>query len=133
MFVGFAKLATTLDEFLIVAWIGNLLECAANHRLRLRTFSCDHRLERIAAGNINVTAHEVDEVGSLQKQLGHPGVVVVALRNVTVAAGLCFRRAYRMRHVSIKSLTRETFGRHRLLLRIYPLAILILRADQNGA
>src|SRR5256885_14256909 len=107
MFVRFAKLATTLDKFLIVPWIGILLEGAANHRLRLSTFSCDHRLERIAACDIDVTAHEVDEVGSLQKQLGHPGVVVVALRNVAITARLRFRRAYRMRHVSIKSLTRE--------------------------
>ena len=133
MFVRFAEFAPALDEFLIVAWVSNLLERAAKHSLRLSTFSGDHRLKRIAGSNVDVSAHEVDEVGSLQEQLGHPGIVVVALRNVAVSAGLRFGRTHRVGHVRIESLTGVTFSRDSLLLRIDPLAILILRADQNGA
>ena len=79
MFVALFQLAAALDKFAIVVRIGNVLQRAAVDRLRIRMLSGDHRFELVTRSNVNVPAHEVDEVGPLQQHLGQPGVIVILI------------------------------------------------------
>ena len=73
------QLAIIAHKLPVIVRISNLLQRAANHRLRLSVFSGNDGFERISRSDVNVTAHEIDKVSSLQKQLRHPCVVVVVL------------------------------------------------------
>jgi hypothetical protein len=88
----------------------------AEYGLRILSFGGHHNLERVISGDINIAAHEIDKVSPLQKHLGQPGIVVVLIRNMTVAARFCFFGAHRMRYVCVERLTGEALGRGRLLL-----------------
>ena len=79
VFVAFFQLAAAIDKFAIVIRIGNFLQRAAVDRLRIRMLSGDHRFEHVIRSNVNVPAHEVDEVGPLQQHLGQPGVVIILI------------------------------------------------------
>src|SRR5208282_1912280 len=71
--------------------------------------------------------------GALEKELGHPGIVVVRRGNVTVAALPGFFRANRVRDESAEGLAGEAFGGNGLLRVIEPLAIGVLRTYEDGA
>ena len=87
----------------------------------------------LAVGHPDVAAHEVHEVGALQQQVGHPGVVVAVGRDVAVGALLGLLRADGVRHERAERLAAVALGRHGLLHVVVPRARLVLRADQHGA
>src|SRR5262249_60061194 len=76
---------------------------------------------------------EVDEIGPLHQQLRHDRVVVAGLRDVAVGADLGLGCADGVRHESAERVSAVAFGRNRLLLRIEPFAVLVLRTYQHGA
>ena len=87
----------------------------------------------VALGHVHVAPHEVDEVGSLQEHLRHPGVVAAVGRQMAVRASLRFALANTVREVWIESLSAQPLGGNRLLLRIEPFALRALRGNQHGA
>src|SRR5215469_3996548 len=79
---------------------------------------------------VSVAPEEIHRARPEAEQLRHPRVVVILFRKVAVGAVL--RRAHTaggVRKMRIERLTAVTFGAHRLLLRIHPFAIGILRPD----
>ena len=110
MLVKRLQLPAATHKLLVVRRIRNLMKRAAEHRLRLTLLCRGNNFERIVRGNVNVAPHEVDEVRPLQQQLREPGVVVVLLGDVAVAARLGFLRAHRVRHVRVEGLACETLG-----------------------
>src|SRR5688572_21221746 len=111
----------------VVVRVRNPVKRAADYCLGLAAFGSDNSFQGMVAGHVYEATHEVDEVSPLQEQLRQPGVVVVLRRNMTVGTGLGFGGANRMRHVSVEGLAGKAFHRSRLLLRIDPLPVLILR------
>ena len=87
MFVGLGEFPRLL-EARVVLRVGELLQVAADYGLRLVVLGDGDGLEAVAAlAHVGVAAQEVDEVGALQQQLRHPGVVVVVARDVAIGAG----------------------------------------------
>src|SRR4029077_537215 len=78
-------------------------------------------------------AHEIQQVRALKQNLRHPCVIVVAIRDVAVVAAFRFLSANRVWHECAERSAAQTFGGDRLLRVINPVAILILRADENRA
>ena len=112
--------------------IGEGVQAAPDHRLWLVGLRDRHRLEPLGfLRHVDVAAEEVDEVRALEEHLRHPGVVVPPLRQVAVVAGLGLGGAHGVREVRVERLAREAIGRHGLLLRVYPLALDVLRPDEH--
>lgn len=66
MFVSLLELAALVDEFLIRFREGQVLQFAAEHRLRLLPFGHFHRVEAmLAAGDPAEAADEIHIVGAL--------------------------------------------------------------------
>ena len=71
---------------------------------------------------------------ALEEELRHPSVVVIVLREMTIGAILCRSDpAGCVREVRVERLTAVTFCRNRLLLRINPFAVRILRTHYDRA
>src|SRR5271170_1153811 len=122
------------DELSVVVWIRELLEVAAGDYRRLCA-CCDRDSGKavLAVRDIDVLAHEVQEIRSLYEQLRHPGIIVACCGDVTVRAALCLTSANSMWNVGTESLPAETGRRHSLLCLVDPVAIRILRTDYYGA
>src|ERR1700735_662812 len=132
--VGLLQLAAARYVPLKILRVSDALQIAADDRGRLIVFGDDHSVESLRAiGDINVAAHEVQQVRALQQHLRHPGVVVVAIGNVAIVAGLGLLGAHSVRNKSAERSAAETFGGNGLLHVVEPIAILILRADQDRA
>src|ERR1044072_6380124 len=129
MLVSSFQLTSIAQKFFVVIRVSDLLKRAANYSLGFRMLSGNDHFESIVCCDVNISSHEIYEVCSLQKQLSQPGIVVVLLRNVTVAAGLCFSCSDGMGNMCIERLSSKPFRRRRLLLRVNPLAVLILRTN----
>src|SRR5689334_11445651 len=129
MLVSSFQLTSIAQEFFVVIRVSNLLKRAANYSLRFRMLSGSDYFESIVGCDVNISSHEIHEVCALQEQLSQPGIVVVSLRNVTVAAGLCFSCSDCMGNMCIERLSSKSFRRRCLLLRVNPLAVLILRTN----
>ena len=128
------KLAMAADKFLEIVGIGDALEVAAVNRFGLIVFGDGDGFESaFAGGDVNVAAHEIHEIGALEQELGHPGVVVVGGGDVAVAALFGFFAAHGVRNESAVGLAGKTFGGDGLLRVVEPFAIGVLRTDQHGA
>ena len=111
------------------------MQMTADHRLRFVRFGPDHGVKSFAAfADIGVATEEIHRAGAEAEQLRHPRVVVVVLREMAVGAILGRADAAGgVREMRIEGLAAVAFGRKRLLLRINPFAIRILRADHDRA
>ena len=121
--VGHGQLAAARQVRRMPVRIGVALQVAADHRLRLVPFGHLHRADALLGAHPGVQADEVDEVGSLQQQLRHDGVVVVGFRQVAVGAGLGFGLALGVRVVRREGLAGEAAGGDRCLLHVDALAV----------
>ena len=89
MLVSMLELAVPFDMLLKLVGIGQLVQRAADDRLRLVALGHhDGRQPVIARADPAVAADEVDEVRPLHQELRHDRVVVVALGEMTVGAHL---------------------------------------------
>ena len=79
VFISHRQLSAGFHEFLVVAGIRNFMKRTTKDRLRLDVFGHDHSFERVSRGHVDIAPHEIDKVRAEQKQLGHPGIVVVVL------------------------------------------------------
>ena len=132
--IGGLEFPALLDEARVVAGIGEVLEIAAYYCGRLGTLSDGHGGEALAAvGDVDVLAHEVEEVAALYEQLRHPGVVVAVARDVAVGAAFGLSSANGVRDVGAEGLAAEARRGDGLLLLIEPVAVRVLRADDNCA
>src|SRR3546814_697216 len=126
---GFA--AGPFDQLAIVALdveapiigVGVAVEVGAEHRLRLLPFGDPDRLEAVLHPDPGVEADEVHEIGTLEQQLRHDGVVVVRLAQMAVGAGLGLGLAHRVREMGREGLARKTDGADRRLLDVDALAV----------
>src|SRR4051812_19182842 len=125
VFVRLFQNRAGLEMFPVIVRIRDLMEMAANRSLWLIGLRPDHGMEAFAPfADVSVTSEEIDRPGSEPEELGHPGIIVVALRDVAVGAIL--RRpdaAGGVRKVRIERLAAVTFGGKRLGLRVNPFAI----------
>ena len=123
-----------LDVLLEIVRVSQPMQVAAQRRLRLLLLRPDHRFQpTLARADIGMATEEIHRPGTESEQLRHPRIVVIVLRRVTIRA--VFRRAFAarsVREVRVERLAAVTLGAHRLLLRIDPLAIAILRTDNHG-
>ena len=102
------QLTILRDEFVEVVGICDALQVAAIDGLGLIVLCDGDSLKSFAArGHIHVTSHEIHEVGALQQELRHPGIVVVRCGNVAIAALLRFLRTHRVRHERAEGLAGE--------------------------
>ena len=120
-----------LDVLGEVVRIGIALQIGAEYRLGLIPFSHPHRLDAGLQPDPGIHADEVDRVGPQHQQLGHDGVVVLGLGDMTVAAGLGLCASDRVREMRGKSLAGEADCRDRRLLHIDPLAVDIGRGQDQ--
>ena len=70
MFVGGLQFAAALNKLLVVVWVDDLMQRAAENRLRIALLSSNHNLQRIVSRDIHVPAHKVHEIRALQEYLG---------------------------------------------------------------
>ena len=61
----FAKLPPTFNEPLVVTRISDLLQRAADYRLRFGLLGRDHAFQRVSRRHVNISPHKVDEVRAL--------------------------------------------------------------------
>ena len=126
--------ATAFDELLEVGRVGEALQVAALDSGRLRAFRDGYGGEAgFAVGHIDVLAHVVEEVGALDEELRHPGVVITLRGDVAVGALLGFLAAHGVRDVGAEGLAGEAGGRDGLLGLVNPVAVRVLRTDDDGA
>src|ERR1019366_5509105 len=85
-----------------------------------------------AVRDVDVTAHEVHEAGPLNQDMRQPGIVITAARHMAIGAAASFFCSHGMRNERTESLSTESFGGDGLLLIVAPVAIRILRTDENG-
>ena len=88
----------------------------------------------LAGGDVNIAAHEIHEVGALQEELSHPGVVVVGGGDMAVACtawSLCRARCAERR--CCKAWPEKPSEETVCCCVVEPFAIGVLRADQHGA
>src|ERR1700693_4161438 len=77
-------------ELFVVIGISDALEIAAIDGFGLVMLGDGYGVEAFfAGGHVNVAAHEIHEVCTLQQELGHPRVVVVGGGDVAIAALVC--------------------------------------------
>src|SRR5258708_13382448 len=99
------------EVFLVVVGVCDLLEVAADHCGGLVMLSHgDGLIALVAAGYENVSPHKVHEVCSLKKELRHPGIVVIATRNMAVGPALGFLAPHSMRDELAKGLPAQPFS-----------------------
>ena len=103
---------------LVPVGIGVALQITALDRLRLVPLGDGGRLDMAGLADPRVVADEIDEIGSLQQQLGHDGVVVVRFRDVAIAARLGLFLALGVRVMRRERLRGKAAGRDRRLLNI---------------
>ena len=128
------ELEFALLVLLVFLGIRELVQVAPDDRGRLVAFGDGDSLEALSAvSHPDVVAHEVHEVGALQRHVRDPGVVAAVGRDVAVGARLRFLRAHGVRHEGAECLAAESFGGDRLLHVVKPVARLILGADENRA
>src|SRR6266700_601061 len=126
MMVRFFQRTMVVDVLLVVVGISDLLKVAADHGGRLVMLSHrDRFVTVVTSGDEYVPSHEVHEVRALEKQLRHPGIVVVGTRDVAIRATFCFFSAHRMRDKRTEGLSAEAFRRNGLLLIVEPVAVII--------
>ena len=103
--------------------------------LRLFRFRPDDGVKpALALADVGVAAKEIHRAGAEAEQRRNPGVVVIRLGEMAVLAIFCRAHAAGgVRQMRIVGLAAETVGADRLLLRIDPLAICILRTDDDRA
>src|SRR4051794_2388165 len=66
IFVGLFELAAVVYEVVVIILISQFVEVAAINGLGLGVFGNSHRFECILGSDVDVPAHEVDEVCALQ-------------------------------------------------------------------
>ena len=132
--IGFFQLAISREVLLIILRVCDALQIAANDGRGLVMLGDSNSIETFCAvGHINIAAHEIQQVGALKQYLRHPGVVVVAIRDVTIVAAFRFLSANRVWDKCAERSAAQALGGNRLLRVVNPVAILILRADENRA
>ena len=101
----------------IVRGIRQPVELASDHGLRLVALGDGDRFEPPRPlRHVDVPPEEVIEVRPQHQDLRHPGVVVVAGRDVAVGAGLRLGGPHGVRHERAEGVTGEALGGDRLLL-----------------
>jgi hypothetical protein len=126
--------APTLDEFLELVGVGQFVQAASDDRLRFVTLGYHHRFQSLVAfRHPAVSADEIHQVGALHQELREPGVVVVILGDVAIAAVLGLGPAHRVRHGGAEGLSGKPFRGNGLLLRVDDGALGIVRAHQDRA
>ncbi len=89
--ISFLQLPVACDVLAKIFRVRKTLQVTADDRGRLIVFGHGDRIETFGAvSHINVAAHEVQKVSSLQQDLRHPRVVVIAVGNVAIVASLRF-------------------------------------------
>src|SRR5262245_6624018 len=120
--------------FLVVFRESQLMQRAANYRLGLIALGHHDRLKPFSSlRHVHVATNEVVEVSSLHQRHRHISVVVVVLGDMTIGAAFGLGCPDCMREMRTESNSAVSFSRYRLLLRIYPFAIGVLRAYKNRA
>ena len=134
MMIGFPQRSPALEMLSILFGVGELVQRAANHGLGLLALGGHDGFETfLPLGNEDIASQEVVEVGPMHQGLRHHRVVVVVYRNVAVGTDSCLSRPDRMRKAGAESLAAISLRGDCLLLEIDPLAIGVLRADENRA
>ena len=121
--VRLGQLLPALLMFLVIVRICITLEIAPNHGLRLIPLGDRRRFDMFAQTNPGVMTHKIDEVRSLQEQLGHDRVVIILRRNVAIATSLGLFFALGVRIMRRERLRGMAAGRDRGLLDVKLLAI----------
>src|SRR6476646_6673225 len=126
--------AVMLDELFVVGGVSDALEIAAVNGFRFVVLGDGDGFEAFSARrDVNVASHKIHEVCALQEELGHPGVVVVGGGDVAIAALLRFGGANGVRNERAEGLPGETGSGDGLLRVVEPVAIRILRTNEDGA
>ena len=112
--------------------IGVALQIGAEHRLGFVPLGHPHSLNAGSQPDPGMHADKVNGVGPQHQQLGHDGVVVLGLGDMTVGAGLGLCLADRVREMRGEGLAREADRRDRRLLHIDPLAVDVGRGQDQG-
>jgi hypothetical protein len=132
--IGFLELPVARNVLLEILGICDTLQVAADDRGRFIVFgNRDGVKPLLAVRNINVAAHQIQQVCSLKQDLGHPRVVVISIRNVAIVASSGFLRPHGVRHECAEGSAAEPLGGNSLLHVVQPVAILILRTDDDRA
>src|SRR5215813_5238663 len=110
------------------------MQRAADNRLRLIALAYHDCFKPFGTlRHIHIATDEVVEISSLHQRHRHISVVVIVLRHMTVCAALGLSRPDRVREMRTEGNPTIAFCGNRLLLRVYPLAIGVLRAHKNRA
>ena len=134
VFVGGGELSVVREMLGIVPRVGVLMHRASYHRLRLIGLGPDDAVQSLLAADPRIAAKEIHRPGAKAEQLGYPRIVILRLGQMAVGAVLGRPHAAgRVRKVRIESLAAITIPAHRLLLRIDPVPVLVLRADDHRA
>src|SRR5262245_18115292 len=106
----------------------------SNDRLRLLTFGHRNGMDSVfSVSDPSVATDKIDEICPLHQQLRHSRIVVVGLREVTIAADLCLTGADRVWNECAEGMPAVAIRGDCLLLRVEPFAVLVLRTDQDSA
>ena len=135
MVLGFLQLGFVfLGVLLEIVRVGQPVQMTAERGLRFVLFRPNDGIETAPAfGHIGVAPEEIHRARAEAEQLRQPCIVVVALRDVAIRT--IFRRADAargVREMRIERLAAIALGADGLLLRINPLAVRVLRADDHG-
>src|SRR5262245_42930115 len=117
--MAFLQFPTTLFHVVgEIGWVRQLMQVAADSGLGFILFGPGHGVEtRFALRHIGVAAKEIHAPGSEPEQRGHPGIVVIFFRQVTISAAFGgSNSAGRVREVGIVCLAAVPFGAYGLLL-----------------